>query len=254
MQRLNMILFYCCCLLFILITDGASGAAVNDTIFPNQTHKDGDTIVSAGGIFELGFFSPGNSSMRYLGIWYTRSLLDASSMLKISDEGSLQLLSLRNTLVWSSPSYKLATNSNPVAQLLETGNLVIRDEVSNNISWQSFDHPGDTWLPGMKIGVDLVTGIHMNLTSWKTSNNPSLGSYTVWMDTNGYPHLFYERDDVLESRIGYWNGLGFSGVLSLRPNNLNAFDFVVTDIEIYTILVTNTFVTRMILDPQGNLV
>ncbi|MFS7957703.1 putative non-specific serine/threonine protein kinase [Helianthus anomalus] len=66
MQRLNMILFYCCGLLIILITDGASGAATNDTIFPNQTLKDGDTIVSAGEIFELGFFSPGNSSMRYL--------------------------------------------------------------------------------------------------------------------------------------------------------------------------------------------
>ncbi|MFS7957702.1 putative non-specific serine/threonine protein kinase [Helianthus anomalus] len=157
-------------------------------------------------------------------------------MLKLSDEGSLQLFSLSNTLVWSSPSYKLAKNSNPVAQLLDIGNLVIRDDVSNNISWQSFAHPGDTWLPGMKIGVDCNwIHLHRNLTSWKTSDDPSL-------------------DDVLDSSIGYWNGLGFSGVLSLRPNNLNAFDFVVTDREIYTILVTNTFVTRMILDPQGNFV
>ncbi|MFS7957715.1 putative bulb-type lectin domain-containing protein [Helianthus anomalus] len=221
MQRLNMILFYCCGLLVILITDGASGATVNDTIFPNQTLKDGDTIVSAGEIFELGFFSPGNSSMRYLGIWYTR--ISTPTI----------LLSLSNTLVWSSPSYKLAKNSNSVAQLLNTGNLVIRDDVSNNISWQSVDHPGDTWLPGMKIGVDLVTGIHRNLTSWKTSNDPSLGSYTVWMDTNGYSQLFYERDDNLEQRIGYWKGLGFSGVLSLRPNNLNTLDFVVTERDLH---------------------
>ncbi|KAI3747202.1 hypothetical protein L6452_09653 [Arctium lappa] len=39
-----------------------------DTVV-NQTIKDGDTIVSAGQTFEMGFFSPGTSNNRYVGIW-----------------------------------------------------------------------------------------------------------------------------------------------------------------------------------------
>lgn len=41
-----------------------------DTISMNQHVVDGQTVVSAGGIFELGFFSPNGSQGRYVGIWY----------------------------------------------------------------------------------------------------------------------------------------------------------------------------------------
>ncbi|MCD7462303.1 hypothetical protein HAX54_048211 [Datura stramonium] len=42
-----------------------------DTITTTQFIKDGETIVSSDGTFELGFFSPGNTSTnRYVGIWY----------------------------------------------------------------------------------------------------------------------------------------------------------------------------------------
>ncbi|KAL2476178.1 G-type lectin S-receptor-like serine/threonine-protein kinase [Abeliophyllum distichum] len=41
-----------------------------DTINTTQFLRDGDTMVSSGGVFELGFFSPGNSKNRYVGIWY----------------------------------------------------------------------------------------------------------------------------------------------------------------------------------------
>ncbi|KAK2640432.1 hypothetical protein Ddye_028227 [Dipteronia dyeriana] len=50
-------------LLFILGT-----FVVLDTIIPSQSIKDEETLESAGGTFELAFFSPGNSTRRYLGI------------------------------------------------------------------------------------------------------------------------------------------------------------------------------------------
>ncbi|KAK9063013.1 hypothetical protein SSX86_016883 [Deinandra increscens subsp. villosa] len=267
MECLNMTMFYYCVLLSILMTGRTS--AVTDTIFPNQTLKDGDTIVSAGEIFELGFFSNENSSFRYLGIWYKKistgtvvwvanravPLVDFSSMLKLNGDGNLQLLSVNNISIWSSLSSKLAAHSKPVAQLLDSGNLVIRDDISNDLIWQSFDHPGDTWLPGMKIGVDLVTGLNRNLTSWKTSSDPSLGSYTVSMNINGYPQLYNIKiESGLLHRIGYWNGVGFSGALSLGPNNLNLFEFVSTPKEIYTTILTDTVVIRMQLVSDGNFV
>ncbi|GKF94522.1 G-type lectin S-receptor-like serine/threonine-protein kinase isoform X1, partial [Tanacetum coccineum] len=139
MEHLNKILFYCCTLLFVLTT---TGSAV-DTLFPNQTLKDGDTIVSADEIFELGFFSSGNSNLRYLGIWYKIisevtivwvanrevPLVDPTGILNVTDDGTLQLLSASDNPVWSSQSSKPFTNINPVARLLDTGNLVIRDEI-----------------------------------------------------------------------------------------------------------------------------
>ncbi|KAL8241141.1 hypothetical protein R6Q59_014496 [Mikania micrantha] len=207
MECLNMIIVSCSLFFFILITDAAT-----DTIFPNQTLKNGDTIVSSREIFEFGFFSFENSSFFYLGIWYKKispltivwvanrevPLVDNSSILNLNDEGKLQLLSVSNTSVWTSEASKLAAIINPVAQLLNSGNLVIRDEFTTDLIWQSFDHPGDTWLPGMKIGVDLVTGTNWNLTSWKTSNDPSLGSYTVWMNING---RFTVKEDTIFTRI-----------------------------------------------------
>ncbi|KAF5798953.1 putative protein kinase RLK-Pelle-DLSV family [Helianthus annuus] len=267
MEHRNMCLIYWCGLLLILITDSTSAA--RDTIFPNQTLKNGDTIVSANEIFELGFFSFKNSSFLYLGIWYKKvsprtyvwvanrevPLLDASSILKLNDKGDLQLLSVSNTQVWTSQSTKLVTNSSPVAQLLDSGNLVIRDDISSNLIWQSFDHPGDTWLPGMKIGVDRLTGRNWNLTSWKTDDNPSVGSNTVLMNTNGYPQLYNMRhESSFQQRIGYWNGLGFSGALGIGLKNLYTFDFVLNEKEIYSrfSLINSTSLTRMILNPEGN--
>uniref|UniRef100_A0A2N9FQW7 Receptor-like serine/threonine-protein kinase n=1 Tax=Fagus sylvatica TaxID=28930 RepID=A0A2N9FQW7_FAGSY len=49
--------------------------AAKDSLKPGEWIKDnGETLVSAGGEFELGFFTPNGSSghKRYVGIWYTR--------------------------------------------------------------------------------------------------------------------------------------------------------------------------------------
>ncbi|GKB58678.1 G-type lectin S-receptor-like serine/threonine-protein kinase isoform X1, partial [Tanacetum coccineum] len=227
MEHLNKILFYCCTLLFVLTT---SSSAV-DTLFSNQTLKDGDTIVSAGEIFELGFFSPVNSSLRYVGIWYK----------KIST----------GTVVW------VANREVPLVDPTDTGNLVIRDEISGNITWQSFDYPGNTLLPGMKLGVDRATNITRNLTSWKSDDNPSAGSYTVWMDINGYPQLYSMKDESnFQARYGFWNGRGFTGMLGLlRRNSIFTFGFEFSDKEIYYTyqLINTSFISRMVLGSEGML-
>ena len=41
-----------------------------DTITPNQPLKDCQLLLSNQKTFALGFFNPGNSSYRYVGIWY----------------------------------------------------------------------------------------------------------------------------------------------------------------------------------------
>ncbi|KAJ0807854.1 putative protein kinase RLK-Pelle-DLSV family [Helianthus annuus] len=206
-----------------------SNCAALDTIYANQPIKDGETIISEGEMFELGFFSPGKSMNRYLGIWYKKisnrtvvwvanrdsPVNDTSGMFKVSSNGNLQILSGSNTLVWSFNSTvpRRSYNLVVVVQLLDTGNLVVWDSGSQNLIWQSFDYPGDTLLAGMKIGKDLVTGLEWFMTSWKSPDDPSIGQ-------------------VIISRFGPWNGNGYSGHPIDNKNPIYFSQFVNNDKEI----------------------
>ncbi|KAJ0547229.1 putative protein kinase RLK-Pelle-DLSV family [Helianthus annuus] len=135
----------------VLVSLWAVCAAV-DTIAVNQTIRDGETIVSAGDNFELGFFSLNKSMNRYLGIWYKEPpgpyvwvsnagipINDTSGVLKLSSDGRLLLLNGDNSVIWAS-GFANSNAFNPVAQLLDTGNLVVRDARKidqENIIWQS---------------------------------------------------------------------------------------------------------------------
>lgn len=242
-----------------------------DTIHMNQSVKDGETIVSADGSFQLGFFSPGNSGYRYVGIWYNKissgkvvwianrnsPINDTQGELFLADQGNLVLVNSTNGTVWSTNSSGSATN--PVAQLLDTGNFVVRDGNDNinaqNFLWQSFDYPTDTFLPGMKYGIDLVNGLNRILTSWKGIDDPSSGNYTNGIDPEGVPGFFLKDDSMLIFRTGHWNGLRFTGMPNLKPNPIYTYEFVFNDKEVYYKyeLVNKSVVTKMVLGPDGAL-
>ncbi|OWM81215.1 hypothetical protein CDL15_Pgr007246 [Punica granatum] len=241
-------------------------------ILQTQSIRDGETIVSSGGNFELGFFSPAsNSPKRYLGIWYKEisngtvvwvanrdsPLFDSSGVVKIVDQRTLVVLNGDDQAVWSSNSSGPGLG-NLIAQLLDSGNLVLRqknDSDPENYLWQSFDYPGDTFLPGMKYGIDLVTGMNRYLTSWKSPNDPSTGEYTNRMDSNGVPQLYMRKDSEIQFRSGPWNGLRFSGMPNLKPNPIYEFQFVFTDQEVYYTynLTDSSVVSRMVLNTNGEL-
>ncbi|KAJ9553821.1 hypothetical protein OSB04_017866 [Centaurea solstitialis] len=242
--------------------------SVVDTISRNQAIKDGDTIVSDGHMFELGFFSPGKSKNRYVGIWYKKistgtvvwvanretPINDTSGIFKVSSEGDLRILGAGNTLIWSSNSTVFVRNRNLKARLLDNGNLVLLDETSTeeNPIWQSFDYPGDTLLPGMKIGKDLVTGREKYLTSWKSHDDPSVGLYKNWIDTTGYPQIFQKEGRVLHSRLGHWNGVGFHGFPVENPNPIYSVEFVVNEKEVYyRYTQKSSVVPRIHISPEG---
>ncbi|KAI3731012.1 hypothetical protein L1987_62195 [Smallanthus sonchifolius] len=205
--------------------DGIDCAAV-DTISANQAIKDGETIVSHGEMYELGFFSPGNTKNRYLGIWYK----------KIST-GKVVWVANRETPI-NDTSVSISVGSNSfVAQLLDTGNLVVwdrsRNSTNQNVIWESFDYPGDTLLPGMKFGKNMVTGLQRFMTSWKSPDDPSSGLYDHILDTNGYPQIFGRQGSVLLSRLGPWTGVTFSGFATEIPNPVFSAEFVINQKEIY---------------------
>ncbi|KAK3021405.1 hypothetical protein RJ639_046813 [Escallonia herrerae] len=162
-------------------------AIAADTLTYGSSHIDGQTLVSASQVFELGFFSPGISKSRYLGIWYKNISFTAAwvanrgnpipdlsgTLIIINKSGILGLSNRNGTVFWSSKSGGGAFSL--VAQILDNGNLVLRQAnvtSPDSYIWQSFDFPTDTLLPGMKQGWNLKTGLNRNLTSWKSSDDP----------------------------------------------------------------------------------
>jgi len=90
-----------------------------NTLTLSQSIRDGGTrtLVSKDGSFELGFFSPGSSRNRYVGIWYknipvrtvvwvanrNNPINDSSGFLMLDNTGNFVLVSNNNsTVVWSS--------------------------------------------------------------------------------------------------------------------------------------------------------
>jgi hypothetical protein len=247
----------------LLLLSGFSNAS--DSITQSQTISEGRALVSADGSFELGFFSPGSSTNRYLGIWYknipvitviwvanrNNPIKDLSGVLKINTTGNLVLLSQNSSLVWSANSTKQALN--PTLQLLETGNLVLRDGNdgnSENYLWQSFDYPCDTLLPGMKLGWDLKTGLDRRLSAWKNWDDPSPGDFTWGIELHDNPEIVMWKGSKMYYRSGPWNGLGVSGAPELKPNPVFGFNFVSNENEVYYeyYLKDKSIISRMVMN------
>jgi hypothetical protein len=154
-------------------------------------HDGGETLVSAGKRFELGFFTP-EQNERYVGIWYYRSnpqivvwvanrkspLLDDGGVLAVTDDGNLKIFDKNGNLFWSTGLESTSKPAYRLAKLLDSGNLVFGDSntLLTTILWQSFEHPADTFLSGMQMSGNL------KLTSWKSQVDPKEGNFTFQLD------------------------------------------------------------------------
>ncbi|RDY00474.1 G-type lectin S-receptor-like serine/threonine-protein kinase, partial [Mucuna pruriens] len=259
-------------LLFCLaLLNYVAAATVRETINTLQEINDGQIIVSPGKTFALGFFSPGNSKNRYVGIWYNKvptqtlvwvanrnnPLTDSSGVLKLNESGVLVILNHNKSAIWSSNTTRSVRY--PVAKLLDSGNLIVQDGNNSNDSkdllWQSFDYPVDTILPGQKFGRNLITGLNRYMSSWNSSNDPSQGEYSYQIDISGYPQLVLRKGSVKRYRFGSWNGIQFSGAPQLKQNAITRFSFVSDEEELYFRfeLTNKSIFHRMVLTADGNI-
>ncbi|PKI33057.1 hypothetical protein CRG98_046552 [Punica granatum] len=178
---------------------------------PSQPMNEGDTLISAGGKFQLGFFSTDNSRIqlgffsmdntrdRYLGIWFynipSRTIvwvanrdkpLDGSPGLLKIEHGNLVIQDNSGKVIWLSNILNLSSSSINT-KLMDFGNLVLIYDNSESYLWQSFDHPSDTMLAGMKIGWDFKFRMEQQLTSWKSALDPFSRQFSYRMDSHGLP-------------------------------------------------------------------
>ncbi|KAH9803118.1 G-type lectin S-receptor-like serine/threonine-protein kinase [Citrus sinensis] len=244
MDALSLLLI--CCKLLLIFSEFSFAS---DVLTSSQSLSDGNTLISKGGSFELGFFSPGSSENRYVGIWYKsipvktvvwvanrlKPINDSSGLLTINRTGNPVLTSLSMGIVWSASLSKEVQQTPVILQLLDSGNLILRGEQdgdSENYFWQSFDYPSDTLLPGMKLGWDLKTGLERRVTSWKSSNDPSPGDLIWKIERQGNPELVMWKGSTKFYRTGPWNGVTFSAS-SIKPNPIFNSSFVSNEDELY---------------------
>ena len=171
----------------------------------------------------------------------------------MDSHGILSLVSSGGTVIWSSNTSASSLNVKPTAQLLDTGNLVIKDE--NSVLWQSFDYPGDTFISGMKLGKNFITGRETYVTSWRSVDDPSPGEYTLrfLMVQGKYIQVYSRKNSVIQTRIGPYDGMKFAGLPNYKREMYVVF--VINQKEMYYLCTYNNITSslRSVVTPGGKL-
>ncbi|XP_062087396.1 G-type lectin S-receptor-like serine/threonine-protein kinase At1g61480 isoform X2 [Humulus lupulus] len=241
-------------------------------ITSSQALSQTQTLVSSNQIFELGFFNPTNSSNHYVGIWYKgtsplavvwvanrenplKNADHATASLTIGNNGNLELVSGKNKSVTWSTNIHVRSNSS-IAALSDDGNLVLKDGISGESLWQSFQHPGNTFLAGATLGYNLKTGENYVLTSWKSDSDPSPGNFTMGISTQAPPQAFiWINETTPHWRSGPWDKSKFIGVPemgNLYSSSINLqSDFDKGTTFLYFTMFNKSILANMFVSSQG---
>ncbi|XP_016648211.1 PREDICTED: G-type lectin S-receptor-like serine/threonine-protein kinase At1g67520 [Prunus mume] len=228
-----------CFIMLIIFASRWTWHNATDTLKQGDTLNSTGSLVSSSGKFSLNFTlrTIHGSDSNFLSIMRIKREANrawiANPDLPISSSSSpLLTLDTNNTLkiihqggdpfVLSTAPQTNDTSTSVVATLLDSGNFVLQEVSSVNRStirvfWQSFDHPLDTFLPGMKLGIDHRNGHIWSLLSRGSRDNPlSPGPFSLDWDPNGH-QLKIKKDGVV-----YWT----SGVFSD-----GRFEFILPDVS-----------------------
>ncbi|XP_019158853.1 PREDICTED: G-type lectin S-receptor-like serine/threonine-protein kinase At4g27290 [Ipomoea nil] len=255
-MEMNSFVLLCCLLILpISLLNNTPFSHGVETISGNKYITQATTISSPNGRFELGFFTPGQSSKYYIGIWYKNispqtvvwvanrvtpipSSAIKSSKLRVLD-GDLVLVDGAQNLLWSTNlSVTTAKQNSVIATLGDSGNLVLSEDGMNSTTplWQSFDHPTHTFLPGAKFGYNKRTKTTYGFTSWKSWDDPAPGLYSHLVNNGDMGVLWWNRTEEYERRPKFGAG-------NLKPNPAS-FNFTIVDNE------NETYFTYYLLQPS----
>ncbi|XP_062077883.1 G-type lectin S-receptor-like serine/threonine-protein kinase At1g11300 [Humulus lupulus] len=250
----------CLLVLVCLSTLSSINAKITSSI-PNKIQKGqminvSQSIVSASGSFELGFFSPKNTTNLYVGIWLFKKrvseycvwianrdypLLSSSAILTINLEGNIVISDGKKIYMVTNTS----RGKDTFAMLTDSGNLVLKEsnssEDDHGLLWQSFDYPTHSLLTGMTFMWD-----SSSLLSWKSEADPTPGNFSLILDSSKKQLVIKDRSntsggDANEnegSMLGMILNKSFQGKLYLGINPQND---------------SSGQISRLVLDESGQL-
>ncbi|XP_071682853.1 G-type lectin S-receptor-like serine/threonine-protein kinase B120 [Lolium perenne] len=212
-----------CVPIFILLFLSSSCRS-DDQLTDAKPLSSGDTLVSKGGDFALGFFSPdGSNTSLYLSIWYHnipgRTVVwtanrdnpiaaTSSPMLAITNSSDLVLSDSQGRIPWATKNN--IAGMGVVAVLLDTGNLVLQF-LNGTTIWQSFDHPTDTILPGTRLFLSDKARIIGRLVAWRGPLDPSTGDFSLSLDLSSGHQLVIWNGTMPYTRLSMFSGSTVDG-------------------------------------------
>ncbi|KAI6689074.1 hypothetical protein NL676_025902 [Syzygium grande] len=180
-----------------------------------------DILISKSSVFSAGFFSVGKNAYCFA-IWFSHPPCSGQnctvvwmanrdepvngrySKLSLQTNGNLVLTDASHAVVWATDTALLSGSKTPVhqLQLLDSGNLVLRDREGIVLLWQSFDYPTDVLLPEQNL----------------TRNTPLVSSRSNGNFSSGYYKLYFDNDNVLRL---LFNGPLISSVYWPDPSHVS---------------------------------
>ncbi|KAH0697201.1 hypothetical protein KY290_014641 [Solanum tuberosum] len=152
-------------------------------------------------------------------------LHDSSGILTISEDSNLVMLNGQKEIIWSSSISNSMKNS--TAQLLDTGNLVLKDSSNGRVLWESFQYPTDSLLQLMKMGTDKRTNTTTLLNSWGSPDDPSVGSFSAGIQHRYIPQFLIWKNSSPYWRGGPWNKQIYIGLPEMNSFYLYGIDLVI---------------------------
>ncbi|KAF7142145.1 hypothetical protein RHSIM_Rhsim06G0056300 [Rhododendron simsii] len=202
------------------------------TLLRSSSLSVSDVLFSPNRVFSAGFHSVGVNAYCF-SIWFTQPTSDGNltvvwtsnrdkpingkrSELSLLKSGNLILTDAAQFTVWS-------TNTKSISplqlQLLNTGNLVLRNPSDSMNVWESFDSPTDTLLPNQPITRN------SRLVSSRSHNNFSSGFYSLFFGDDNLLRLAFDGPEI--SSV-YWPDPGViswdEGRTSYNSSRIAAFN------------------------------
>ncbi|KAL3520640.1 hypothetical protein ACH5RR_018789 [Cinchona calisaya] len=100
------------------------------------------------------------------------------------------ILNWKKEIIWSSNVLNIKANSS--ALLLDTGDLVLRDNSNGRIIWESFQSPTDSLVRRLSLSAG-TNAQKIQLNSWRSNSDPSTGSFSADVDPLQIRQLFICR-------------------------------------------------------------
>ncbi|KAK9937455.1 hypothetical protein M0R45_014244 [Rubus argutus] len=229
----------------------AAAAENRDTLKVGYTliSSSSSALVSASGKFTL-LFLRNDSSSNYSYLYIRRNISGASKawvanrdtpvlypfgVLTLDTNNTLKIITTSGAggdppiVLGSAPK----SSNTVVATLLDSGNFILQelnsDGSTKQVWWQSFDYPTDTFLPGMKLGVNHISGHIWSLTSWTSVYYPPPGTFILDWDPN------FRQLEIRKQGVVYWRSGNFSATSNrfefILPNSQVSFKFSIVSNE-----------------------